>query len=311
MPLLSDKRRLAMSFQPLKPAAPVSGSLLILIAALCWGLAGGLGGFLVGRGWDPVVISLYRGALTLLFGAVWLACAPAGHGLGNPRLWVWSGLAGAGVAGNFAFYFLTMADSSVPVAATLLYTAPIYVFVVGFLSGSERPSLGKLAGLAVVALGIVLLTDIASAAPSALRAGTVATGLMSGVSYAVFLFAFRNAGAHGSPQSVLTLAFTAECLILFAIVTDRAWARGGAPVDLGAIALFGLVGGGISFLLYIRGLKSTPPTLAAVTAMAEPVSAAAFGLVLLNQRLTLGQICGAGLVIAAVTFLNTRYRQRR
>ncbi|MFU8831733.1 MAG: EamA family transporter, partial [Wenzhouxiangella sp.] len=98
------------------------GTMFVVLAALCWGLSGGIGGILTAEGWSPVVISLYRGAIGLLFVLVWLALRPAGSGLGSRRLWFWSVIAGVGVAGNFSFYFLSIAEGSVAVAVTLMYT---------------------------------------------------------------------------------------------------------------------------------------------------------------------------------------------
>ena len=104
----------------------------VAVAAVCWGLSGGIGGILTAEGWDPVVVSFYRGAIGLLFVLVWLALRPRGSGLSSRRLWFWSAIAGVGVAGNFAFYFVSIAEGSVAVAATLMYCAPVFVYLVSF-----------------------------------------------------------------------------------------------------------------------------------------------------------------------------------
>ncbi|WP_439510457.1 hypothetical protein [Marinimicrobium koreense] len=38
----------------------------VALAALCWGLAGGIGGVLTREGWASLVVSFYRGAIGLL-----------------------------------------------------------------------------------------------------------------------------------------------------------------------------------------------------------------------------------------------------
>ncbi len=40
---------------------------LAMLAAICWGMSGGITGILMNRGWDAIVISLYRGLLDLYF----------------------------------------------------------------------------------------------------------------------------------------------------------------------------------------------------------------------------------------------------
>ncbi|RSL29040.1 EamA/RhaT family transporter, partial [Salibacterium salarium] len=36
---------------------------LVMLAAICWGITGGIADILMNKGWDPIVISLYRGAV--------------------------------------------------------------------------------------------------------------------------------------------------------------------------------------------------------------------------------------------------------
>lgn len=43
-----------------------SGSAMIILAAICWGATGGLADILLSKGWDPLVISFYRGAVDLV-----------------------------------------------------------------------------------------------------------------------------------------------------------------------------------------------------------------------------------------------------
>ncbi|MEE4263454.1 MAG: EamA family transporter, partial [Desulfobacteraceae bacterium] len=117
-----------------------ASTVFVALAALCWGLSGGIGGILMAGGWDAFVVSFYRGAIGLMFVLVWLALRPRGSGLASRRLWLWSVIAGFGVAGNFSFYFVSIAQGSVAVAATLMYCAPVFVYIVSFALKLERPT---------------------------------------------------------------------------------------------------------------------------------------------------------------------------
>ena len=75
----------------------------VALAALCWGVSGGIGGILMADGWDAFLVSFYRGVTGLLFVVIWLALHPLESGLSDRRLWFWSAVAGLGVAGNYAF----------------------------------------------------------------------------------------------------------------------------------------------------------------------------------------------------------------
>ena len=177
------------------------------LAALCWGLSGGIGGILMANGWDPFVVSFYRGVIGLLFVFVWLVLRPRGSGLASRRLWFWSAIAGLGVAGNFAFYFVSIAEGSVAVAVTLMYCAPVFVYLVSFALKLERPTLLKWAAIAMVMLGIVLLTRIYETGAGGVT--LIGAGLLSGLSYARFIFGFKYAAPHGSPQANLVIAIAA------------------------------------------------------------------------------------------------------
>jgi len=283
---------------------PGVSTVLVILAALFWGLSGGIGGILMAEGEDPFVVSLYRGAIGLLFVLAWLLLRPKNNGLKSRRLWLWSALAGLGVAGNFTFYFVSIAEGSVAVAATLMYCAPIFVYLISFVLRLEQVSPIKWLAIGVVMLGVVLLTGIYDIAAGAVTPLGLAAGLLAGLSYALFIFGFKYAAPHGTPQSILVIAFAVLVLVLL-LPTDltRLVAALNTPSWPLFIAL-GVFGAGLSFILYIVGLKHTAPAVASIVAMVEPVTASLFGVLVLNQGLLLPQILGMVLIIGTVTALS-------
>ncbi|WP_172116054.1 DMT family transporter [Halomonas hibernica] len=281
-----------------------ASTIFVVLAALFWGLSGGIGGILMADGWDAFVVSFYRGAIGLLCVLLWLILRPRSSGLTKRRLWFWSVIAGVGVAGNFSFYFLSIAHGSVAVAATLMYSAPVFVYLVSFALRLESPTPLKWAAIAVVILGVVLLTQIYDVGASGVTAVGVGAGLLAGLSYAIFIFGFKYAAPHGSPQAILSIALTV-------LVTILIW-----PSDVGQtvavlstpdwplFAVLGVLGAGLSFVLYIIGLNHTAPAVASVVAMVEPVTATLFGVVVLSETLVGPQILGMGLILVTVTALS-------
>jgi len=276
----------------------------VALAALCWGVSGGIGGILMASGWDAFVVSFYRGAIGLLFVLVWLTLRPRGSGLANPRLWFWSAIAGVGVAGNFAYYFVSISQTSVAVAVTLMYCAPVFVYLMSFALKLEHPTALKWAAIAVVMLGIVLLTQVYDIGASGITPVGVGAGLLAGLSYAIFIFGFKYAAPHGSPQAILSIAFAVLAAILIwpgdidqtvAVLSTPDW-----PLFVG----LGVLGAGLSFVLYVIGLNHTAPTVASIVAMVEPVTASLFGVVVLNENLVGPQILGMGLILVTVTALS-------
>lgn len=281
-----------------------SSTAYVALAALCWGVSGGIGGILMGQGWDPMVVSFYRGAIGLGFVLVWLALRPRGSGLANRRLWFWSVIAGVGVAGNFGFYFTSIAEGSVAVAATLMYSAPVFVYLVSFTLKLEQPTPLKWAAMAAVLLGVVLLTGLYEMGAGDITPIAAGAGLLAGLSYALFIFGFKYAAPHGSPQAILVIAFAVLVALLAGLGdADQIAAVPNAPA-WPLFAILGVVGAGLSFLFYIVGLRHTAPAVASIVAMVEPVTASLFGVVLLHERLAGLQILGMGLILVTVTALS-------
>ena len=283
----------------------------VALAAVCWGLSGGIGGILTGQGWDPVVVSFYRGMIGLLFVLAWLALRPRGSGLGSSRLWFWSAIAGLGVAGNFAFYFISIAEGSVAVAATLMYCAPVFVYLVSFTFKLERPTRVKWAAIAMVMIGIVLLTGIYDVGAGEVTLIAAVAGLLSGLSYAVFIFGFKYAAPHGSPQAILVVAFAVLIIILIGLGDSTQAVAVLTTPDWPLFVVLGVLGAGLSFIFYIVGLNHTAPAVASVVAMAEPVTASLFGVVILDETLAALQIFGMGLILFTVTALSVYSNSKR
>lgn len=170
-----------------------TGIVLVMLAAMFWGISGGITDILMDKGWDPLIISFYRGAVGFLFFFVWFIIHFKQNLVSSSRFHLWSLLGGIGVAGNFTFYFLSIQESSVAVAATLMYTAPIFVLLISFLFRIEQSIWFKWVCVFSVIVGIVLITGAYD--PESLSTGVfgVVAGLAAGLSYALFIFGFKNA----------------------------------------------------------------------------------------------------------------------
>lgn len=280
-----------------------SGIILVASAALFWGLSGGIAGILINNDWDALLISFYRGAIGLVFVLIWLALRPRYSGLANSRLWLWAVIAGLGVAGNFGFYFFSISESNVAVAATLMYCAPIFVYLISFALKLESPTLVKWAAIALVMVGVVLLTRVYQMEGNSITLLGVATGLLSGLSLALFIFGFKYATQHGSPQAILSIAFLTLVVVLGILIDPAEAAQVPGSVDWPLFAIIGVLGGGASFILYLIGLRRTPPALASIVATIEPVTASLFGVIVLGEILAYSQVLGMLLILVTVTAL--------
>lgn len=283
------------------------GIVLVILAAFLWGVSGGIAAMLIERGWDPLVVSFYRGAIGFLCFALWWLVRSAAIPLPDRKTLGWAALAGLGVAGNFVFYFLSISHANVAVAVTLMYMEPIYVCLVLLAIGATRLTPGLVGAIVAVVLGVALLTQIVGGAETAeLSLFGVVAGLLSGIAYAVFLFGFRNATRRAPSMVVLGVAFTVFLLILAPLVDQGQLAAAPFSDDAPLFLLLGLFGAGLSFFLYVIGLRTAAPVSVSLVAAVEPVTASLFALLVLGQGLAMGQWLGMLLILATVTALSLR-----
>lgn len=281
------------------------GTLFVALAALGWGMAGAIATQLMAQGVDPAMVSLGRGAVGLVCFSIWLSVRHKDHGLKKPLLWQWSLLAGLGVVGNFTFYFISIEQGNIAIAATLMYCAPVFVYLVSFVLKLEKITVYKGVGIALVMLGIVLLTRLHDVSASEVTVAGIVTGLLAGLSYTLFIFGFRQASFYGSTPASLCIAFAAMVAIMSVwagLRTGFVLPDPGIPVFTLFLAL-GLLGAGVSFVLYFWGVKHVAPTVAAIVALVEPVTATLLGYSFFDHQLKGLQIVGMVLILVTVTVL--------
>ena len=86
-----------------------ASTVFVALAALFWGLSGGVGGILMAQDWDPFVVSFYRGAIGLIFVLVWLALRPYDQTVAALSTPSWPLFAALGVFGaglSFVLYIV-------------------------------------------------------------------------------------------------------------------------------------------------------------------------------------------------------------
>jgi drug/metabolite transporter (DMT)-like permease len=185
----------------------------------------------------------------------------------------------------------------------------VFVYLVSFALKLERPTPLKWAAIAMVMLGVVLVTRINETGASGVTLIGASAGLLSGLSYAVFIFGFKYAAPHGSPQAILGIAFTVlVSILIWPGEADQTVAVLSTP-NWPLFAILGVLAG-LSFILYIVGLNHTAPAVASILAMVEPVTASLFGVVVLNENLVGLQILGMGLILFTVTALSVNSSAR-
>ncbi len=212
---------------------------------------------------------------------------------------------------NFC-YFRTIEEGSMAVAATLLYTSPVFVMLLSLLLFREKITGRKVAALVMAMLGCVLVSGVLSD-DGGFSGRAMLLGIAAGFGYGLYSIFSRYALQRGYSVLTITTYTFVFAAAGGALLTDfgavwRAVSVGSWPMALLVVgcALMTTVA---PYLCYTVGLSGMDNTRAAVIAAVEPVAAALFGLLFYREVPDLAATVGMLFVLDAVMLLTRPPRQ--
>lgn len=276
------------------------GTLLIILAAICWGTTG------TAQAFAPAgASSLAIGSLRLIVGAfgLWMVGTLQGD-LQIDRRLPWRAVLVTGVA--TALYQLTFFAGVylTGVAVGTLVTigsSPIFAGVLGMLFQGERPSQSWYVATPLAVIGCVLLAIPGETVTTdALGIGLT---LLAGLSYAVFALFNKHVLRTHSANTAMTLSIGLGALLLLPalafVQVDWLWTLRGSAV----ILELGLVATALSYFLYGRGLKRVSVANATTLSLMEPLTATVLGVFVLHEQLTAFTLGGVALIALGLIVL--------
>jgi drug/metabolite transporter (DMT)-like permease len=212
----------------------------------------------------------------------------------------WWALALAAVQVVVPFGLITFGENHVPssLAGILVATSPLFVALLAVrVDPAERSHGWGLVGVVLGMVGVVLLFGVDLSGD----VETLAGGLMivgAGACYAVAVLIAKRAFTGVPPVGVAAsnLVISAVIWLPVALVSLPHEAPGAAAV-LSMLAL-GAGGTGLAFLFFYTSIAEVGPARASVVAYVAPAFAVVYGVVLLDEPLTLGTIGGLLLILA-------------
>jgi probable blue pigment (indigoidine) exporter len=221
-------------------------------------------------------------------------------------IWLWraSVLGTLNVGLFFALLFTAAYRLPGGVVATLMAIQPLVVALLAWVILAEHPRLRTFiaASLGLFAVGLVVLGP-------AVRFDTV--GVIAGVA-ATLVMACGTALTKRWGQSAPLLVFTSWQLVAGGLMLlPFAFVIEGAPPPLTTMNLLGfgwlgMVGTGIAYALWFRGIGKLKASTVAILGLLSPVSAMLLDFLLLKTSLTHLQIGGAALVLGSILISQLR-----
>ena len=235
-----------------------------------------------------------------LLGFFFLCKKPRALYLPRPLVLRCALLGTAGYALFSSFFFLALERISASLTVLLLYTYPAIVAVGAYVLFRERLGRWQLLSLPLMLLGLFLLVWGDPGKPSSL-------GLWFGVGSAVFYAVYILASSHWLKNCdsfvavfYIQLAAAIILLCLHFRPSTGIWERytDAWPILLGTAVLGSL----IPMSLFLSGLKKLKGAEASVLSTAEPLTGVLLAALFLGESLSMRQVLGAVLVLAALIF---------
>ncbi len=291
------------------------GSFYVMLAGCLWGTTGLFLDRLYSAGLNTMQICVLRSAFTALL--MLLLILIRDHKLLRVRLrHLWC-FVGSGVFSILFFnycYFNAIQESGMAVAATLLYTSPVFVMLLSLPLFGEKITSRKLLALVLTVGGCVLVSGIVAGTGQFTSRGLL-LGLGAGLGYGLYSIFTRFAIRRGYSSLTITIytfaIATAGGLFLADLPTLGEALNAGKWPLFGWLTVYSLVTTVGPYMLYNTGLRHIENSKAAVLAAVEPICAALLGFFVLRQQPTPSEWAGIALVLIALMVLNRPDKRRR
>jgi drug/metabolite transporter (DMT)-like permease len=240
-------------------------------------------------------------ALPPLFALMWWEERRWGRRSKRQRSWAW--VAGIFFAADLLFWHHAILFVGAGLATVLSNTQVVLVAALAWLVFAERPHRLVLASIPVVSVGVVLVSGLLeSGAYGENPARGTVFGLLTGLSYAVFLLVMRRGQrgvvGPGGPLFDATLSCAVVCFVTGLAVGDLDLTPSAA--SLGWLVLLALLTQVVGWVLVAISLPRLPAAVTSVSLTFQPVCAVLLAAAILGESPSSLQLLGAATILVGL-----------
>ena len=280
--------------------------LLIVVAAVLWGSIGLFSKIAGNRGFTPIDICFIRSLFSVIILGIFFSIKDrnifklksivdlkyfVGTGIISFSLYNWS-------------YIAAIKETSMGVAAILLYTAPSIIMILSVFLFHEKITRIKILVIIITFIGCMMVTGIFEGDNIISWKGFL-YGILSGIGYGLYSIFGKYALQKYLSVTVVFYTFLMSTF-LFCVI--------GKPIIIISkinesqswifIVSFALFSAAIPYILYTKGLSKIEASKASIIANIEPVVAAIIGICAFSEEINFLKILGIILVLGAVCIIN-------
>lgn len=289
------------------------GIFYALGAGVCWGVS--LGVFarsMAAFGFSTVQIAAVRTTISALFFIVLTLLTD--RGAFKIRLkdsWIFLCTGIISVTLFCIFYFTATQNCSLAVAEILSYTYPMWVIVLSAVIFKEKLTRDKLLALIMVFAGCVLVSGITSGIGTVSTLG-IAAGLLSGIMFATYPIFSRFAIPRYNARTINLFTFIVASVTTMSIGNPvEVVSKVAAPAVLPVALIGGILCAALPYYLYTKAMDTLDNGMVSILATSEPMIASVVSVVYYHEHMSIPQVAGILLILAAIILLAVRSRKEQ
>ncbi|MFJ7668663.1 DMT family transporter [Lysinibacillus sp. NPDC097195] len=216
--------------------------------------------------------------------------------------WKWTLLAAASIALFQGLFFTSIRLTGVALGTVVtIGSAPMFAGVIEWLLWKTRPT--KVWGIATIMTitGCILL--FINNEDGAIHIGGIGLAICAGVSFAVYTNMSKKlmAQQEALPAVAMTFSICALLLLPFSISSGFSWLA--VTSNLWTMLFMGVMCTSIAYLLFLSGLQKINSSSAVTLSLAEPLTAAMLGVLLVGEHLSFTSWCGVAMLLGGIVVL--------
>lgn len=239
--------------------------------------------------------------------AIWGVLLYRGQTISIPKK-DWLPLLGMGLLGNLIYQglFIIGIDYTYAAnAAVMLGTIPVWVALFSHLFGFEKMNILKTVGVIFAFAGIIFIIS-GGTKPFSLGSDTFLGDIViifAAIVWGGYTILSKSFLDRYTPIQFSVIMVTIGCVVLFLVglpnILKLQWSEISAAA-YGGVIYSGLLSIGIAYIIWNYGLQTVGAVHTATYQNLVPVLGLIFGIVLLNEQLTLLQYIGSAFVVAGI-----------
>jgi len=274
----------------------MSARLQVLLAAVCFGTTGTAQA--LGPGASPVAV----GAARIVVGGALLVAVAGAMRVRRPPVGGTVVAIALGVCVYQLSFFAAVDLTGVAVGTVVaIGTGPAAAGLLGRLVNGEQLTGRWALATACAAVGVALL---AGDGGGSVDPSGIALAVVAGAGYATCTVLSKRLLVRGfAPEGVMAAGFGGAAVLLVPVLIVAGPGFLGSAGGLGLALYLGAIPTALAYVLFSRGLRSLTSGETATLVLAEPLTAAALGVVVLGEHSSVAAGAGAALVLAGLAIL--------